>query len=275
MFPDGKDWRGVAVAIDQLVDDLLAETEDLVGLVNSLSPAGWETPTPAPGWSIRDQIGHLAYFDEQVSRAATDPDAFGAERLEALTDVDQFVDRIIRVTRRRPADDLVPWLQQARATMIGCTAALAPGVRIPWFGPDMSVASALTARIMETWAHGQDVADALGATRTPSARLRHVAFLGYQAFPNSYRSRGLEVPATAVRIELEGTGGDPWLFGPEGAPDVVRGPASDFCLVVTQRRHLGDTELTCVGPVASEWMAIAQAFAGPPGAGRKRGQFAH
>lgn len=159
--------------------------------------------------------------------------------------------------------------------MIECTAALAPRVRIPWFGPDMSVASALTARIMETWAHGQDVADALGATRTPAARLRHVVFLGFQSFPNSYRSRGLEVPAAAVRVELEGVGGEPWLFGPEGAADVVRGPASDFCLVVTQRRHLDDTKLVCVGPVASEWMGIAQAFAGPPGSGRRAGQFAH
>jgi uncharacterized protein (TIGR03084 family) len=265
----------VAVAIEQLGADLLAETEDLIGLVISLRPAGWESPTPAPGWSIRDQIGHLAYFDEQVSLAATDPHAFGAERLEALADVDQFVDRIIRATRRRPADGLVPWLQQARGAMIECTAALAPGVRIPWFGPDMSVASALTARIMETWAHGQDVADALGATRTPAARLRHVAFLGFQSFPNSYRSRGLEVPAAAVRVELEGAGGEPWLFGPEGAVDVVRGPAADFCLVVTQRRHLDDTDLVCVGPVASEWMGIAQAFAGPPGPGRRAGQVAH
>ncbi len=265
----------MAVVVEELADDLLAETEDLVRLVSSLTPAGWETPTPSPGWSIKDQIGHLAYFDEQLSLAATDPDAFGQERLEALADVDGFVDRIIRATRSRPTADLVPWLQQARVAMIGCTTALAPGVRIPWFGPDMSTASALTARMMETWAHGQDVADALGVTRAPTARLRHVAFLGYQSFPNSYRSRGLEVPAVAVRVELDGAAGEPWLFGPEGATDVVRGPASDFCLVVTQRRHLDDTDLTCDGPVASEWMGLAQAFAGPPGPGRRPGQFAH
>jgi uncharacterized protein (TIGR03084 family) len=126
---------------------------------------------------------------------------------------------------------------------------------------------------METWAHGQDVADGLGETRTPSARLRHVAFLGYRSLPNSYRSRGLEVPEASVRVELDGTAGEPWSFGPEGATDRVHGPAVDFCLVVTQRRHLDDTDLVCDGPVASEWMAIAQAFAGPPGPGRRPGQF--
>ena len=263
----------MAVAIDQLCGDLLAETEDLVPLVASLSPAAWETPTPAPGWSVRDQIGHLAYFDEQVSVAATDPHTFREVRRQALADVDGFVDRATRATRSRPTADLVPWLRQARQAMIESVGALAPDVRIPWFGPDMSVASALTARIMETWAHGQDVADALGEIRTPSARLRHVAFIGYRSLPNSYRSRGLEVPDTPVRVELDGADGEPWAFGPEAAADRVHGPAVDFCLVVTQRRHLDDTDLVCNGPVASEWMGIAQAFAGPPGAGRRPGQF--
>jgi uncharacterized protein (TIGR03084 family) len=264
----------MSVALGQLCDDLTAETDDLVAVVLPLSPEGWETPTPAPGWSIRDQIGHLAYFDEQVTLAATDPDAFQEIRLQALTDVNRFVDRTIRATRDRPVTDLVPWLRRARHTMIENTSAHAPDVRIPWFGPDMSVASALTARIMETWAHGQDVADALGQIRAPSGRLRQVAFLGYRALPNSYRSHGLEAPETAVRVELDGTDGERWVFGPDEATDRVRGSAVDFCMVVTQRRHLDDTDLVCDGAVASEWMGIAQAFAGPPGPGRRPGQFA-
>jgi uncharacterized protein (TIGR03084 family) len=138
----------------------------------------------------------------------------------------------------------------------------------------MSAASSITARIMETWAHGQDVADALGAERAPSDRLRHVAFIGARALPNSYQARGLPVPETTVRVELEAPSGGVWAFGPEGAPDSVRGPALDFCLAVTQRRHLDDLDLELQGAVATEWMSIAQAFAGPPGPGRQPGQFA-
>ena len=67
--------------------------------------------------------------------------------------------------------------------------------------------------------------------------------------------------------------GEDWTWGDEGVVDQVRGPALDFCLVVTQRRHLDDTALEVEGPVAAEWMSIAQAFAGPPGPGRKAGQF--
>ncbi|MEK7446600.1 MAG: TIGR03084 family protein, partial [candidate division NC10 bacterium] len=47
----------------------------------------------------------------------------------------------------------------------------------------------------------------------------------------------------------------------------------DFCRVVTHRRHVEDTGLTLVGPAAREWMLVAQAFAGPPAPGRRRGQF--
>ncbi len=67
-------------------------------------------------------------------------------------------------------------------------------------------------------------------------------------------------------------GGGTWTWGPDGARDMVTGPALDFCLAVTQRRHVDDTTLRITGPVAAEWMGIAQAFAGPPGPGRAPGR---
>jgi uncharacterized protein (TIGR03083 family) len=47
-----------------LLADVAAETAVTRGLVAGLSENGWRTPTPAPGWDIADQIGHLAYFDQ-------------------------------------------------------------------------------------------------------------------------------------------------------------------------------------------------------------------
>ena len=143
-----------------------------------------------------------------------------------------------------------------------------PDARIPWVVGEMSVTSFATARLMETWAHGQDIYDGLGRTRRPTARLRHVAHLGVSTRGFSYRNRGLGLPATVVRVELEAPGGDRWTWGDQELKDVVAGPAEDFCLVVTQRRHLDDTALTVRGPLAAEWMSIAQAFAGPPTEGR-------
>jgi uncharacterized protein (TIGR03084 family) len=127
---------------------------------------------------------------------------------------------------------------------------------------------------METWAHGQDVVDALGAERAPTDRLRHVAHIGVTARPFAYRVHGLDLPDVPVRVALDPpAGGETWVWGDEGAADRVSGPALDFCLVVTQRRHPADTHLVIEGDAAVEWMSIAQAFAGPPGAGRQPGQF--
>ena len=146
---------------------------------------------------------------------------------------------------------------------------LDPRARLPWFGPAMSAASSLTARIMETWAHTQDIADALGVTREPTSRLRHVAHIGVGARAFSYAVHGQALPDTPVLVELEGPDGTPWTWGPPDATNRVSGPALDFCLLVTQRRHRDDLALVIEGPAAAEWMSIAQAFAGAAGTGRK------
>jgi uncharacterized protein (TIGR03084 family) len=125
---------------------------------------------------------------------------------------------------------------------------------------------------METWAHGQDVADALGVRRPATARLRHIAHLGVATFGFCFRLNGRPVPSAAVRVELAGPGGETWTWGPAGAANSVSGTALDFCLAVTQRRHPDDLGLRIAGPVAAEWMSIAQVFAGVPGPGRSPGR---
>ena len=253
--------------LDELSADLAAEHGDLDALVADLDDAGFDTPTPAEGWAVRDQISHLAWFDREAVRAALDPEAFVATLAEALAD-ETYTERAVVEGRSLSAVDLVAWWRAARAGLLDALRAVDPSVRIPWYGPPMSAASFATARLMETWAHGQDVADALGVERPPTDRLRHVAFLGVRALPNSYRVRDMPVPEAPVRVELTAPSGGTWAWGEEGATDVVRGPALDFCLVVTQRRHVDDTELAASGPVATEWLRLAQAFAGPAGPGR-------
>ncbi|HEX7269861.1 MAG TPA: maleylpyruvate isomerase family mycothiol-dependent enzyme, partial [Streptosporangiaceae bacterium] len=161
-----------------------------------------------------------------------------------------------------------------RAAYLRVFAGLDPSARLPWYGPPMSAASSVTARLMETWAHGQDVADALGRRREPTARLRHVAHLGVATMAFSFQLRGKPVPQAPVRVVLTAPGGRDgpgtalWTWGPEDAANVVEGDALDFCLLVTQRRHRAGTGLRATGPVADAWLDLAQAFAGPPGPGR-------
>lgn len=257
--------------VDELCDDLLAERADLFALLDGADDP-WDTPTPAPGWTVRDQCTHLAWFDDAARQSIAAPDAFRAHRDEAQSRagaaIGSFVDDIRDDHAGLPGTEVREWLRRAGDELVAAARAADPKLRVPWYGPDMSIASSITARIMETWAHGQDVADALGVDRPPSPRLPHVAFIGWRAVPNSFVAHGREVPEDPIRVEV----GDVEL-GPEDAPNVVRGSLVDFCLVVTQRRHPDDTDLTAVGPVASEWLTIAQAFAGAPGEGRAPGQF--
>lgn len=256
-----------------LLHDLRAETRVLRDLLAPLEDAAWETPTPATGWAVRDQVSHLAYFDDAAALAACDPDRFRAEAAELTRAGPDFPDMIARRHRRIPPPELLAWFDEARDRAVAALGKLGPAARLPWYGPDMSAASAATARLMETWAHGHDVADALGAAREPTTRLRHVAHLGVATFGFVFRLHGRDAPSAPVRVELSAPGGQTWTWGPPDAHDRVTGPALDFCLVVTQRRHRADTALEIRGPVAGEWMSIAQAFAGSPGPGRRPGQF--
>ena len=257
----------------ELSADLAAEHDDVAALTAGLDPAGWDTPTPAPGWTVRDQITHLAWFDAATVTAVTDAEAFAAIRAAADADVDGFVERVRKEEGGRPGADAARWWAGERARLVEAVRDLPPDRRVPWFGPDMSLASKVTARIMETWAHGQDVADALGRPRPATARLRHVAHIGVRARPYSYAVRGRPVPAADARVELAAPSGGIWTWGPEDAADRVTGDAVDFCLVVTQRRHVDDTDLVATPGPAREWMEMAQAFAGPAGPGRRPGQF--
>jgi len=253
-----------------LAADLAAESAVTRALVAGLDEAGWRTPTPAAGWDIADQISHLAYFDEVTVQSALRPEQFKAELAEAEASGGINPDTIAARFRGRTGAQLLDWFEVARADLLNTFKDLDPRARLPWFGPPMSAASSLTARIMETWAHTQDIADALGVAREPTSRLRHVAHIGVGARAFSYAVHGQALPPTPVRVELTGPDGELWTWGPEDAADRVTGPALDFCLLVTQRRHRDDLALVIDGPAATEWMSIAQAFAGAAGTGRPR-----
>ncbi|WP_277607501.1 TIGR03084 family metal-binding protein [Streptomyces sp. W1SF4] len=260
-----------------LLADLREEGRELDSFVAQLPEPAWAWSTPAPGWSVAHQIAHLHWTDRAALLALTDAEGFARMVEEALKAPGSFVDEGAEEgAALEPAELLVRW-REGRAALDEALAAASPDARFPWYGPPMKAASMASARLMETWAHGQDVADALGVLRTPTARLRHVARIGVRARDYAYAVRGLPVPEGEFRVELtapDGTG--VWAYGPADAPQRITGPALDFCLLVTQRAHRADLALTATGPDADRWLDIAQAFAGPAGQGRDpRGSTPH
>ena len=261
--------------LNAIIADLDAEQEALRAVLGALPAPDWDRPTHAAGWSVRDQVSHLAYFDEAATRAMQTPEAFMAEVQEILAGGGEGLEAgyLARGHEMSPGD-LLDWWRRASQALIAAARRVDPSARVPWYGPAMSPASFITARLMETWAHGLDIVDVVDGDRPDTDRLRHVAFIGMRARPYSYSVRGKTPPSTQVRLELTLPSGERLDLGDAAAEDVVRGTATDFCRVVTQRRHPADTNLEIHGPAAEEWMAIAQAFAGPPGEGRQPGQFA-
>jgi uncharacterized protein (TIGR03084 family) len=261
--------------LDDLLEDLAAESGVLDALVAPLKPAAWRTGTPAPGWTIAHQVAHLAWTDRVAALAARDPDEFNAMLTRALREAGGagFVDQQAEQgAQLEPAELLATW-RADRHELVAALAAVPAGRKLPWFGPPMGAATMATARLMETWAHGQDVADALGVKREPTARLRNIAHLGVRTRDFAFISRGLQPPAEEFWIELTAPDGSLWTWGPETADERVTGPALDFCLLVAQRRHRDDLAVQVVGGKADEWLGIAQVFAGPSGPGRSKGQF--
>jgi len=253
-----------------VLDDLAAEHADLDTVV-AASLDRFDAPTPAEGWSVGDTVSHLAFFDERAAVAVSRPDEFRDSLTEVLANPTAFIDAGPHRGRALPAEDVLAWWREARTATLEVFGAADPSTRVPWYGPDMNLVSFATARLMETWAHGQDVADAVGVRRTPTSRLRHIAHLGVRTMGFSFASNELPMPTDPVRVELAAPDGSTWSWGPPDAADAVRGSALGFALLVSQRRNITDIDVVAVGPVATAWVGIAQCFAGPSGGGRAPG----
>jgi uncharacterized protein (TIGR03084 family) len=205
-----------------LLADLRHESDRLIEQLNGLAYEQWGLATPAQGWSIQDQVSHLAFFDETARLALTEPDQFRALADTLMADGMDFPDRIAAQHRILAPDALLDWFIAARRELLGRLVDEDPRRRLPWFGPDMSAASSATARLMETWAHGQDIYDTVGVEHPLSAGLRSIAHLGVTTFGFAHTINGLDVPDKPVRVELLCPDGQSWTgaqpMPPIGSP---------------------------------------------------------
>lgn len=254
-----------AAVLESVLADLDAESQELDAIVAGLDDDGWATPTPAPGWDVAHQIAHLHWTDSASLAAIEGGEAFATLIKNAVDDPTGYVDaEADRLAALAPQELLAAW-REGRRALADALRAVPAGDKIAWFGPPMSPASMATARLMETWAHGRDVAEALGIELPRTARAKHVANLGFRTRGFAYLVRGREVPSTPVRVELVGTDGETWAWGPEDAADRVTGDGYDFALLATRRRTRDDVDVVAHGDAADEWLDIIQAFAGLPG----------
>ncbi len=253
--------------LDVVLSDLAAEGDFLDEIV-SREGVSFADATPSKGWTIGHQIGHLLWTDRMSLLACRDAAGFARQAEAFGADPETTINAGAGAEAARPTTELIQAWRQGRADLLAALFALPAGSRVPWFGPTMSVAGMASTRIMETWAHGLDVTDALGLDPLPTARLRHIAEMGVRTRDFAFSIHGRRSPWSAFRVELTAPDGGTWTWGPPNAADRITGSALDFCLLVSQRRHRDDLALVATEGMADQWMDIAQVFAGPPGSGR-------
>jgi len=242
-----------------LVDDLEAEQRALADVVHGLVDDAWLTPTPSWGWDVRDTIAHLADTDEVALDTMTGgPRSLGALALVCASPEDVTYLGVLK-GRRRSGHEVLAWWERAASEERAALRALAPDVRVPW-GLGMAPRSFVTARLMETWAHGLDVRAALGVPSPDTARLRHVAWLAVRALPYAYARAGRDAPAGDLRVELDGPDGARVELGAPDAPNRITGDLGDLCRVFVQRLPADGARLHADGDAAVAALEVARAF---------------
>lgn len=252
-------------ALDQVLDDLAAESAQLDGWVAGLNPQGWQTVTTPEGWTVAHQVAHLHWTDVTSTQAIADRPAFEAVIAAAMENPTGFIDAATDELALEPPESLLPAWRAGRSDLVAALQSVPAGEKVPWFGPPMSPVSMATARLMETWAHAHDVAEALGIQVPHTDRAKNVCHIGVRTFGFAHLMRGEEAPDVQVRVELTAPSGGEWTWGPEDAEERVTGDGWDFALLATRRRHRDDVDVVAVGPHADHWLDIVQTFAGLPG----------
>jgi uncharacterized protein (TIGR03084 family) len=253
----------------------LEECLALDRLVNRLDAATFARVTDFYGWTVRDEVMHLMFLDE-ITLLSIEDEAGFLDLLAEIRVYQRDIGELSQFMRERYAgldrDGLVARWQSGFEALAARLAACDPKARMKWFGPDMSIVSASSARQMEVWAHGQDLYDLLGEHRRNADRIRNICELGVRTFGWSFSNRGLTVPTAPPEVALMAPSGDQWLWNEGATGGYISGPAEDFAAIVTQRRNLADTALSVTGDGARHWMEIAQCFAGAPSDGPPPGR---
>lgn len=247
----------------QLLEDLKAEHNYILDVLKSLKDFEFDVPSMAEGWSIKDQISHLAYFDDVASFAARNKEAF-EEIKKKLSELDDPMEEHLMIARSSDGRYLTDWFESAFWTLVQTYSKLDPSSEVPWFGPPMSAMSMLTARLMENWAHGYDILTALQKEPSRTDRLVHICYLGYRTISWSFIVNGLDPPKEDFYISVILPSKKQVTFGNQDAPNKIYGDAYELALVVTQRKNVNETSIQASGPSAQKWLSIAQAFAGAP-----------
>jgi uncharacterized protein (TIGR03084 family) len=252
----------------EILSDLVAEQQALDQFLQRINERQWELPTSAPGWSIKDTVSHLAYSERFAAGVLAD----GATALAGveLKDIDEWTALGVKEGRQMRYQQVIEWWRNSRADVVDALSRMDGSDRVPWLAGDMSARAFATLRLMETWAHGLDIKDAMDGVLTysededdPTAdtpRIRHVAWLAHRMLPFAFAQAGEDFPETGIRLELMGPSYSRWVFGPEDASDIIKGVAGEWCRIAVHRMESTASSLKTEGDKAETAIKVARTY---------------
>ena len=250
--------------MDQICDDIAAETRALSSVVEDLTEDQWRAPTVAEGWDSHETILHLGATDWICYLTLVNPKLFVDIRTQLSKGETSVHKAVGPHVRGLQGSELWEWFLTGRSEMLRALGDTDPKARITWLGPDIGARSLATSRLLETWTHSHDLADSFGIQYPRTNRLRHIAHIGVVTREFSYVNQGLTPPKEPVRVELVSPNGDQWSWGPDDATNKVSANAYEFCKVITRRIPVAESAVETHGVLAQKWMEIAQPWIEPP-----------
>ena len=248
----------------QQAADFRAESAALHSLIKSEGGVDYDAPTQFKAWSLNAVLKHLHYWNEMAGLQLTDESELSTRLQTVMSHKGGMRGAEAEHFSNLAGDALLEEWRQGFERTADLFADADPKARLRWAGPDMSARSSITARLMETWAHGQEIYDQFGVARENEDRIKNIVVLGVNTFGWTYKSRDEPIPEPMPYITLNAPSGEIWVFGEESETDKISGSAEAFCQTVTQTRNVADTDLMVTGAIANDWMSKAQCFAGPP-----------
>jgi uncharacterized protein (TIGR03084 family) len=252
----------------EILSDLVAEQQALDQFLQRINERQWVLPTSAPGWSIKDVVSHLAYTERFAAQVLADGSS--VVKKAKVTDIDAWTALGITEGREMRYQQVIEWWRNSRADVVDALSRMEGTERVAWIDGDMSARAFATLRLMETWAHGLDIKDAMEGLLTydeeeedptlDTSRIRHVAWLAHRMLPYAFAEAGEDYPESGIRLELMGPRYARWVYGPEDAPDIIKGIASEWCRIAVQRMDHGTTSLKTEGEMAETAIKIVRTY---------------
>lgn len=252
----------------EILSDLVAEQQALDQFLQRISERQWKLPTSAPGWSIKDTVSHLA-FSEQFAAQALEHGPTAIKKAK-ITNIDAWTAIGVKEGREMRYQQVIEWWRNSRADVVDALSRMDGSDRVPWIAGDMSARAFATLRLMETWAHGLDVKDAMDGLLVfdeeeddpiaDTSRIRHIAWLAHRMLPYAFAEAGEDFPETGIRLELMGPRYARWVYGPEDAEDVIKGIAGEWCRIAVHRLDYGATSLKAEGENAETALTVVRTY---------------